>query len=573
MLTDVFKPVTGSADLDRILALPRRKVNPELYVEPVTRALRKPGIEIDESKPHRLNPTQAWTLYELARTGGILGPIGVGHGKTGLDLLAPLVVPGCKIAVLLVPSTLREAISHSHQLWGRNFIVPNLFGGPRFNAGLPTIFVVSYDQLSRESGAELLEKLAPDLIIADEAHLLRHKDAARTRRVLRYLAAHRGTRFCAWSGTLTSNSIKNYAHLSAFALKDKSPLPLHSGVLEDWSGAIDANARDQRLPGALRRLCDGNESVRQGYFRRLTDSYGVVATKDASVNCSIYFLERKIEVPANINAALDVLRSDGDRPDGERLVEASHVYRCARELASGFYYKWVFPRGESRATIDHWKEVRRNWHSELREELKRNRPLMDSPLLLCRAAIRHRNGYDGPLPKWDSEYFEEWSKVKNTVKPQTEAVWLADFLLEDSVKYANETGAILWYEHRTWEQRLKSLGFPAHGADTPGPVVEGVRGPMAASIESHGTGRNLQHFHSSNLIANYPNAHAAWEQLIGRTHRQGQKADEVIVTVYLHTEELRDALKRALEYAKYQQETLGSEMKLCKASFSFQLEE
>ncbi len=571
MFSTFIKPVSGSEDLNRILALPRRKVNPEAYVIPVTNALRRPGVEVDLSKPHTLNPIQAWALYELSRTGGILGPIGVGHGKTGLDILAPLVVQRCKTAVLLVPSALRSAIAHSHQLWGRNFKVPNLFGDSRYDPSLPTLFVVSYDQLSRESGATLLEKLRPDLIIADEAHCLRHKNASRTRRVLRYMAQHKGTRFVAWSGTLTSNSIKNYAHLSAFALKDGSPLPLHSGTLEDWAGAIDANAREQRLPGALLRLCGKDGNVREGFSKRLTETPGVVWTKDASVNCSIYFLERKINVPDAIAKALKSLRETACRPDGEEFVEASQVYRCARELASGFYYRWIFPRKEPRQAIDKWFEVRKNWHKELREELKRNRPMMDSPLLLCRAAIRARNGYEGELPTWEPEFYEAWTKIKPTVRPETEAVWLDQYLLEDSVEYAKENNSILWYEHDAFEAKLADRGLALFGAGADGACVERQEGPMACSILAHGTGRNLQNHHSSNIIANYPTAHAAWEQLIGRTHRQGQAADEVIVTIYQHTEELKDALKKAIEYAQYQQQTLKSEMKLLKAAFSFEI--
>jgi hypothetical protein len=568
---NLVRPVSGSADLERIKALPRRVVNPKAYVEPVTQALRNER-EIDPSLPHKLNPTQAWALYEISRAQGLLGPIGVGHGKTGLDILAPLVIPRCRTVVLLLPAALRDAIAIEHRRWQRNFRVPNLFGSGNYYDGLPTIYPVSYDQLSRESAARLLETLKPDTIIADEVHCLRYKNSTRSRRLLRYFADHKDVRFMGWSGTLTAKSIKDYAHLSALALKNGSPLPLHTGTLEEWAGALDANPRGLPVPpGALSQLCVNGDSVREGFRKRFVETLGVVATEEASVECSIYFLERKIEVPDVIGKALGELRATACRPDGEEFVEASQVYRCGRELASGFYYRWRFPRGEDRKTIDRWLDVRRNWHKELREELKRNRPLMDSPLMCCRAAHRALDDYEGELPVWRPEFYEEWLSVKPTVRPETEPVWLSDYLLEDITD--DQEKKIIWYEHDTFGRRLADKQLLVFGAGVPGHIVESEKGTYAASLLSHGTGRNLQIHHSSNLIANYPTALAAWEQLIGRTHRQGQAADEVIVSVYRHTPELREAFKRAREYARYQSDTMGVPMKLLTASYTFNPDE
>ncbi len=538
------------------------------YVLPVTRALLKGG-PVDTSYPHLLNAVQAWALYEISRALGLLGPIGVGHGKTGLDILTPLVLPGCRTVALLVPAALREAVGIEFDRWGRNFRVPNLAGHGAYDPALPTVYPISYDTLSRAGAAELLETLRPDLIIADEAHCLRHKNSTRTRRVLRYIAAHPKTRFCGWSGTLTSKSIKDYAHLSAIALKNNSPLPLHTGTLEEWAGALDSNPNGLPAPAGALEVFDVGMGVRDGYRRRFVDTLGVVTTEEASVDCSIYFLERKLEVPAVIDTALKELRSTACRPDGEELIEASQVYRCGRELASGFYYKWVFPRGESRQTIDAWLAVRKEWHKELRVKLQKNTPLMDSALLCCRAAHRWLQKYQGDAPVWESEWFQQWLDIKGTVRPETEAVWLSDYLLEDCMK----TDGIIWYEHDTFGERLAQSGVTVFGAGAPGSVVESARGRYAAAIRSHGTGRNLQYNHSNNLIANYPSDRSAWEQLIGRTHRQGQAADEVIVQVYRHTPELREAFRRAIQDAKYQSETMNSPRKVLTASYTFDPEE
>jgi len=61
-----------------------------------------------------------------------------------------------------------------------------------------------------------------------------------------------------------------------------------------------------------------------------------------------------------------------------------------------------------------------------------------------------------------------------------------------------------------------------------------------------------------------------WEQLLGRTHRMGQEADEVECWVYLHTEELRAGMAKAFVDAKFLEETLGVQ-KLNYADITFEL--
>lgn len=572
-IADYFrKPVSGSEDFNRILALPRRTVDPHDYVQTVTRALRRPGPAKSEC-PFELLPIQALALYELSRVGGLLGPIGVGHGKTGLDILSPLVLPACKRVVLLLPSALRNQFAVNYREWAVNFRVPNLAGERNFDASLPTITLVSYDQLSRESGTVLLDSLAPDFIIADEAHALRHKSSARTKRVLRYFANRPQTRFAGWSGTLTSRSIKDYAHLSALALRKNSPLPLHWATVEEWASALDASVPGLPAdPGALTSLMDTSDAdVRSAYRRRLVQTPGVVATEESAIGTSLYFLERKIETPEKVAKALADLRRTWTRPDGEELVEAIQVYRCARELASGFYYRWRFPRGESAKVIDAWLDCRKRWHKELRAKLAKGAPHLDSPLLCTKAAIRFCEGYRGILPTWESEHWPEWREIRSTVKPETEAVWISDYLIQDICKSIDDK-PIIWYEHDAFARKLKSAGIPCFGAGDVAISNEKGDRAIGASIFAHGTGKNLQMF-ASNLIANYPSSLSAWEQLLGRTHRPGQTADEVLVTVYRQTPELRLALKKAREYARYQQATLGGAQKLLYANWAFQPDE
>lgn len=573
------KPILPSRDLSRILELPRRE-RPDLgpVVEELTARLGKGEVScrcVDFKRrcAKRLLPTQAWALKEMAESNGLLGPIGVGDGKTLLDLLAPMVMPACRVAVLLIPPSLRaQLVGVDWEFYSQHWHLPNLAGGRWFVPGRPTVHVIAFSELSGPKSTDLLERLNPDLIIVDEAHHVRRREAARTKRFLRYLSAKSQTRLCAWSGTLTSKSLKDYAHLSNFALRDGSPTPLHWPTVEEWAGAIDPS--DFPAPiGALSKLCRAGEHLHAGWQRRLRDTKGVVSSPDES-NCqaSLIFSERRVELPGEVGKLIHEIHQLWQRPDGEELVDAIAKARCAREMACGFFYRWKWPRGEPEEVILAWLAARKEWHRELREKLKRSRPHMDSPLLCTRAAIRHYEGYAGDLPIWPAAHWPEWARLRTTAHPETETIWRSDFLVRDAAAWARANVGIVWYEHDAFGRAVAELA----GAPFYGPGVDASREilgevgnrSIVASIRAHGTGKNLQMF-SRNLVANPPSDGATWEQLVGRTHRQGQIADEVTVEVYRHTDDMRQALDKARMYSAYIQGTMGGSQKLLRATYLF----
>jgi hypothetical protein len=71
-------------------------------------------------------------------------------------------------------------------------------------------------------------------------------------------------------------------------------------------------------------------------------------------------------------------------------------------------------------------------------------------------------------------------------------------------------------------------------------------------------------------VTTAPTSGTVWEQLLGRTHRPGQEADEVTFDVYRHTIELRAAMTKAVRDAHYQQDTTGNRQKLLAATYTFQ---
>lgn len=593
--------VHDSDDLRRILNLPRR---PPPSAEELSLKAASLKQRLGKHNPAcicrkrwnarcatDLRPVQAWALSEAEEMEGLFGPIGVGHGKTLLDLLTPLVMRSRR-AVLLLPSSLkRQVLDKDWHYYGEHWKLPNLSTGRWFDPNLPTLYVIGYEELSGSKQTDLLERLKPDLVIADEAHSVSRRTAARTKRFLRHFTQNPGTRLCCWSGTLTKRALTDYAHLADLSLHDSSPVPRWWPTVEEWSMHLDPINRSLD-EGALRKFCEGGETAREGLRRRTTETKGVVSSADdVSCEASLVITPIKLEVPAEISKAIQTVAASWDRPDGEALVDPLSVMRCLRELSCGFFYRWRWPQGESQQVIDRWLQVRKDWHRELRERLKRGGAHMDSPLLLTKAAIRWLNGYThierdanghetarreippqtkhGPLPTWESEHWASWEQVRNTAQPETEAVWLNDFMVDRCARWLNDGPGICWFEFGALEQRLRASapGVVLGAGDDASRRVLALRGDESAclSIRSHGTGKNLQAFHR-NLVAVPPADGATWEQLLGRTHRQGQEADEVTVDVFTHGA-FQQALDKAKTLAIYIESTFGAPQRLTKATW------
>lgn len=586
-------PVGDSKDLQRILSVPRRNID----VTDTSMAVKWTAV-LSRARPEctchekygfcikSLNAAQGWALEEANKAEGLLAPIGVGHGKTGIDILLPMVM-NCKRAVLLIPANLRhQFLTRDYPQWAEHFRVPNIAGDGLFDPSRPVLHVLSYNELSQAKNSDILTRIQPDLIIADEAHNLKAKDRARTKRFLRQFAAASGTRFVALSGTMTTRSVKDYAHLSGLALKEATPLPVHFPTLESWATALDA-VELPAPPGALEALCRPGEDVRSGFRRRLIETLGVVATEEASVGCSLVINERKVKPPKDIDDKLKFIRDQEARPDGEELIDQMQVASVARQMACGFFYRWQFRKGETPEQIERWLDVRSKWRKELRTKLKTGGVGTDSEALLQAAASRWHDGYthegkdyaprlkSGPLPVWPSVHYKDWCEVRGTVEPHTVPVWVDDYLLNDAIEWAKTHVGIIWYQHRAVGQRLAQLsGLPHYGSgDEANEGIAREKGDrtVIASIKAHGVGKNLQAFNDQ-LIVSPPSDAAAWEQALGRTHRQGQKADEVLCDVYRHTPEMASAVDGAIMRARYIFETTGQKQRLLYASTTFSLD-
>jgi hypothetical protein len=515
-------------------------------------------------------------LYEAPLAGGLLAPIGVGAGKTLLGILMPMVMPKCKTAVLFVPPGLINQLENEYHAIAEHFRVPSLVlpgaCAGKIVVGAPVLHVIPYSRFSLPASTDLLERLAPDLALADECHKLKAKDAARTRRFLRYFADHTDTRLCAWSGTITAKSIKDFAHIIAFALGENSPLPLHPSEVERWAGALDPSEWPSP-PGALRAFAEGNEPTREAIRRRIVETKGVVSTRgSASCDATNILVERiPPPTPQKIINMLRDIQKTWIRPDGEELIDALSVAACSRQLACGFYYRWRFPGNPSEQKINAWFAARKDWGRELREKLKHPAPFLDSPRLCANAAERARENYKGDLPVWRSDTWGAWREVKNTITYETEPVWIDEYLARDAAIWATKSRGIVWYDYDAFGRKVSTFcDLPLHsGGKDADEKIRSEKGDrsIVASIKSHHEGRDgLQFLFAEQLVANPPSSGEKWEQLLGRLHRPGQSSDEITTHVYRHTDDMRDAIDRAIVLAKYVEGLTGANQRLLAAN-------
>jgi hypothetical protein len=646
---DVYRAYGGgiemSPDLERVLALPRREPLTDFTDRPGTRAWsmveaaqarfsrHAPGelivandafIEgrraeaeailaqstgapcecrmIDARRPQcitRLLPIQAWALLEMREADGLFGCVTTGGGKTFIHLLAPLAFDDCKLALLLIPSSLVDQIATDYRLLSQHFRVPSIHvhgaGGNTFACrqgdDVPILHVLPYSKLSVRTSSEWISRLGPDLVIADECDAFKSRGSARTLRLMRYFNERaqlgRRTRFVGETGTSIDSSITEISHLALIALREHSPLPIDQQVAGQWATAIDPSPMPSD-PGELMRLCNPGEDLRSGIRRRLADTLGfIISTSNTQIeiiengevvgHVEELLRERKLveDIPPRVREGLRLVRL-WQRPDelggsehNDPIEDPMRRQRIALEVASGLFYRWIFPRGEPRTLIDEWYGIRREYFREVRDVILENQANLDSAAL-CEEAARRYHGDDPAnpnLPVWASNWWPDWRDIRNQVQPEQEAVRLDDYLVRDAIAWANERPGILWYsttEFALWLRELSGMPLHAGGAGAGRELARetGDRS-IIASLKAHGRGRDgLQFAFDRNLVIQTPSSNQIWQQVGARTTRRGQKSRLVTHEVYLHTPEIRRAFRQALRRGAFVQEIMGEAQRL-----------
>ena len=504
-----------------------------------------------------LRPIQAMALYSIMAYGGMFGPIGVGRGKTIISLLAPTVLGATK-PMLILPASLVQKTKNewmvgtaTQKALAHHWRISN------------NIRIVSYESLGRVSGLDELKVYKPDLIIFDEAHKAKNRKAAVTKRLVRYMNEFPDTKVVAMSGTIMTKSLRDFSHLVRWSLKGNSPIPKYEGELGLWADAIDENVPAlQRVHcGALKSLAS-NEDIRtsentlqlarKAFRTRLVATPGVVASTGDSVTSSLRVSALEYELDDITEGHFDLLRRTWTTPSGWTFGEAAELWMYARQLALGVNYKW------DPFAPDDWRTARKEWAKFVRKTTKESHHL-DSELQVAMACEK------GQLR--DIEY-RQWMRLKPTFSPNTVADWHDSGALDTCAKWAKDGPGIIWTEHSLFAIELaRRTGLPYYGAKgvdrKTGLFIEqsDPKKALIASVAANSTGKNLQAW-NRNLLTSPPSGSDLLEQTIGRTHREGQTSDEVIVDVLLGCREHFDSIHKAMAGARMVRDALGQPQKI-----------
>jgi hypothetical protein len=425
------------------------------------------------------------------------------------------------------------------------------------------------------------------------------------------------------SGTLEVKSVEDTQPLCAFALGTGSPLPIDDNEATAWSNVIDPVRQPDRksqTAKALQRAFGGRvyepdsiaelmlggpeEEIRKGFQRRRVETLGVITSSAANINAAIYLSEFAVPaMPEVVRSALLDVRAQWLRPDGDEIAERVEQVAIARQVACGFYSYWAFlkhpctcpvpvveqDRCSECKLIADWYAKRKAFNKELRTQLQKGETHLDSRKNCEDAAERFWRDppYQGELPKWSSASWPAWRDIENRVEHEERVRWLGwnlpeaanpathpgYYLARHIAAWAQENQAVIWFQSVALGRKIAELGKLPYFNGGPGGeerlrAEKGDRS-IVVSISAHGAGTDgLQHEFSNQLIVECPASNATQrglEQILGRLHRQGQRADVVNTLICQHATEFKDAYRSAVIQARFNSSMQGLPQKLLMA--------
>jgi len=277
------------------------------------------------------------------------------------------------------------------------------------------------------------------------------------------------------------------------------------------------------------------------------ETTGVVASSDDALGASLVIRGLDIKQDKEVTSALDRLNGSWETPAGDEIGDTLEFARKLREILQGFYYVWEWPNGN--INYD-WLKARKEWKKFVRNMIQTNRKQMDSELAVWNYCTNEQE-------------YTNWRAWRSYPQPPTTPVWLSKFLASVAGSWLYDNEGIIWVAHDAVGQMLAEetgLRYFGGGQRNNAEILSWDKS-FIASILAHSTGKNLQRW-NRNLLIDTPSSGAAFEQLLGRTHRPGQKADEVIFDVALLGEAVRGFVDSAVLDAHYIEDTTGARQKL-----------
>lgn len=589
-------PVSESAELRRILHLPRRVWAPglarqlaeqwspyflndhgraefgRLSTDPIVRERQLAEVAVDVC-PLRLNEMQAMDLWEAQgnapfRRGTYLNAA-VGQGKT-LDSRLKAIVSNAQRPLLTVKAALEQKTHSDFEkydtYWRAPFPPIQVDTYNRMSIAKNKWILCNCDKCTREPPPEVVEGYRPDVWIADESSIFRNVKNVVRKVATRYFRAHPETIFYPMSATNLRKSIWNIEFIMHLALKDQCPIPTNWRALQEWAQALDFSTRDGRRHwGALKVFVNEDikkptlKDVRQGVHQRIADTYGVVLSNEQSCDKPIHIRPIKApDDPVLDKAFLEFRRTkatlDGWDLDGDPLTQLSY----GTEMSCGFHSKWD-PRPPQ-----YWLDARKEAMvtcRELMDKSTHSRKPLDSKKQVLDAYPNH------PV-------FVRWREIEPTFKPNVVYVPVSMSVLSFCHEWIKlNSPALIWTQHVWVGETLSQItGLPyfrGKGLDSQKRSIDDHPADQSAILSTHANrfGRNLQRYNKA-LVVGPESSAEYWEQTLGREHRQGQ-LNTVYVDVVLSSAENLRALEMAQAEANFTFEFGGEIKKLLIAQFDW----
>jgi len=520
---------------------------------------------VGTSDEWRLLPLQALAIDEAVKMDGAYLQLPVGSGKTLLTWLFAYIFDAER-PVLVVPGDLEEKTKIEFQEYAKIWKRPK-----------PPPTVINLKTLTQEKNVNCLrDKYRADLYLLDEVDLLKNQDSSMVKRLARDIDA-RNVRTIAMSGTGGRFSIKDISHMLTWALKENAPVPLDFNELEEWADALDEQRKWQGMgrsrrrrtePGALFDLIEFDETddekiadleeialARSIFRKRLTSTPGCIISDTDSCKQPLTVALKQAPEDRKIEAAFKDFRASWRTPQGDELADAIEAWMVEDALGSGHCPRWKHPPPVW------WSEARRNY-IKLCSKVIRQSAWTDDPKDTPRA-VRKAFGKHPAILEWD-EVKDEWDGER-------ESHWHSTSVLEAAARWSDKHHGIIWTKSNIFGEALAKLTglrfYGAEGKDSRGRSVERDNGvdPIICGVASNSRGRNLQDRWSENLIIGGVQSARGNEQLLGRTHRFGQKRP-VYADIMLTSGGSMYSFRRALVEARFVHQTQGHRQKLLRAT-------
>jgi len=494
--------VEHTVEYERVRDLPRRVLSIETareWAEYLTSVFSlRAGAE--------LRPWQSAAIAEAVDCGGAWMALPVGLGKTIISALLPLAMHARR-TMLLVPGTL---LAKTHADFASFVDVWRMSREP--------LMIVSREKISVETGADLLDGFAPDLIIIDESYMLANPRSSASLKIGRYVRNHSDVRVVAMDGTPSRKTIMSYWHVIAWCLGDGAPLPLIESEARMWALVLDDHRGVRPDPGPLG---GSPEQACAWYRQRLIETPGVVIVDEDSCTAPLTVRMRIAREDPILDQAFTRFLIEQESPGGNPVSDPLSRWLLDGQLGLGLYSRW------NPEPPDAWRNARRAVARFVRERIEAStrstRPL-DSEAPVLRRYAEHA-------------IVREWNVIKPTFGGSTETVWISRSTLDECLTWLREIEkpGIVWCGSVPFGEALaREARLPYYGAG--GVTVNGfslIDAPpgtsFIASWKANMKGFNLQSW-SRQLITMPPQSAVYLEQIIGRSHRSGQD-DHVIVDV------------------------------------------